>query len=102
MIVRWTRQAIRDRASIFDYIAEKNPRAALSIDGAFEQAAIQLTEFPHSGKLGLIEGTRELLPHSSYRMIYEVSGGALFILTIVHTSRQWPPPSGDESEIADD
>lgn len=35
MIVRWTRQAIRDRASIFDYIAEKNPRAALSIDGAF-------------------------------------------------------------------
>ncbi|WP_245280815.1 type II toxin-antitoxin system RelE/ParE family toxin [Rhizobium sp. AAP116] len=50
MIVRWTRQAIRDRASIFDYLVAKNPLAALSIDHSFEQAAIQLGQFPHAGK----------------------------------------------------
>ncbi|WP_246780452.1 type II toxin-antitoxin system RelE/ParE family toxin [Rhizobium sp. AQ_MP] len=49
MIVRWTRQAIRDRASIFDYLVAKNPMAALSIDHSFEQAAIQLGQFSHSG-----------------------------------------------------
>jgi toxin ParE1/3/4 len=54
MIVRWTRQAIRDRASIFDYLVAQNPLAALSIDHSFEQAAIQLGQFPHSGKIGLV------------------------------------------------
>jgi toxin ParE1/3/4 len=95
MIVRWTRQAISDRASIFDYLAERNPRAALSVDGAFEQAATQLGQFPYSGKIGLVIGTRELLPHPSYRLVYEVSDGHLVILAIVHTSRQWPSADRD-------
>lgn len=69
MIVRWTRQAIRDRASIFDYIVAQNPLAALSIDHNFEQAAIQLGQFLHSGKISLVLGSRELLPHPSYRLI---------------------------------
>jgi addiction module RelE/StbE family toxin len=95
MIVRWTRQAIHDRASIFDYLVAKNPSAALAIDNTFEQAAIQLGQFPHSGKLGLVMGTRELLPHPSYRLVYEVSDGQLAILAVVHTSRQWPPSDSD-------
>lgn len=94
MIVRWTRQAMNDRASIFDYLAEKNPLAALSIDTAFEQAATQLGQFPYSGKIGLVIGTRELLPHPSYRLVYEVGDSHVDILAIIHTSRQWPP-TGD-------
>jgi len=95
MIVRWTRQAIRDRASIFDYLVAKNPLAALSVDQSFEQASIQLGQFPHAGKIALVLGTRELLPHPSYRLIYEVTNGQLAILAIVHTSRQWPPTDRD-------
>ncbi|MCC8931204.1 type II toxin-antitoxin system RelE/ParE family toxin [Rhizobium sp. 'Codium 1'] len=95
MIVQWTRQAIHDRASIFEDIVEKNPVAALAIDNTFEQAVIQLGQFPHSGKIGLVPGTRELLPHPSYRLIYEVTNGKLAILAIVHASRQWPPTDRD-------
>ncbi len=95
MIVRRTRQAIRDRASIFDYLVTKNSLAALSIDHSFEQAAIQLGQLPHYGKIGLVLGTRELLPHPSYRLNYEVTDGQLAILAILHTSRQWPPADGD-------
>lgn len=95
MIVRWTRQAINDRASIFDYLVQKNPLAALSLDTAFEQAGTQLGQFPHSGKIGLVLGTRELLPHPSYRLVYEVGDGEVAILAIIHTSRQWPPIDRD-------
>lgn len=91
MIVRWTRQAINDRALIFDYLAERNPFAALAIDRSFEHSATQLTQFPHSGRIGLVAGTRELLPHPSYRLVYEIGNEQVTILTIVHTSRLWPP-----------
>lgn len=43
------------------------------------------------GKAGAIPGTRELIPHESYRLVYEISGDTVWILTLVHTARRWPP-----------
>ncbi|MCO5733184.1 type II toxin-antitoxin system RelE/ParE family toxin [Rhizobium sp. SSA_523] len=91
MIVHWTLQAVDDRASIFDYLLGHNPSAALAIDQAFEQAARRLQDFPRCGKIGVITGTRELIPYPNYRLVYEVSPEAVRILTILHTARQWPP-----------
>lgn len=93
MRVLWTPAALQDRADIVDYIAIENPRAALGIDELFSEAAARLADFPRIGKPGLIQGTRELLPHQSYRLVYELdeAGETVWILTIVHTARQWPP-----------
>jgi plasmid stabilization system protein ParE len=35
-------------------------------------------------------GTRELIPHESYRLVYEVEGDTVWILALVHTARMWP------------
>ncbi|WP_377295987.1 type II toxin-antitoxin system RelE/ParE family toxin [Rhizobium sp. SGZ-381] len=91
MIIRWTLQATEDRLSIFNDIKDHHPPAALAMDLLFEQAAKHLAQFPRLGKAGLVAGTRELLPHPSYRLVYEIDGDTLFILTIVHTARAWPP-----------
>ena len=40
-------------------------------------------------------GTRELIPHRSYRIVYEVGPETVWVLALVHTSRQWPPADGD-------
>lgn len=95
MRVLWTPAALQDRADIVDYIAIENPRAALGIDELFSEAAARLADFPRIGKPGLISGTRELLPHQSYRLVYELDevGETVWILTLVHTARQWPPVS---------
>lgn len=95
MIVRWTQQAINDRRDIFEHIRDHNPPAALAMDLSFEQAARHLAAFPRLGKAGLVAGTRELLPHPSYRLVYETDGDMMFILTIVHTARAWPPVQKD-------
>jgi plasmid stabilization system protein ParE len=42
-------------------IARKNPQAAARVAHAIEQAADRLCLFPYSGRLGAIEGTRELV-----------------------------------------
>jgi len=72
-------------------IASNNPRAAARIDELFSDAAARLSDHPKLGKPGKISGTRELIPHESYRLVYEIEGEALWILTLIHTARLWPP-----------
>jgi toxin ParE1/3/4 len=43
------------------------------------------------GHIGRVPGTRELIPHESYRLVYEVEADTVWILALVHTARQWPP-----------
>ena len=65
--------------------------AAVSTDLLFSETAARLSEFPQSGRAGKIAGTREILPHVSYRMIYALAADAIWILALVHTTRMWPP-----------
>ena len=51
---------------------------------------IQLT-LQLEGRAGKIAGTRGLIPHESYRLVYEVEGGIIWVLALVHTARMWPP-----------
>jgi plasmid stabilization system protein ParE len=80
VIVVWTPEAEQDRAEIWDYIAADNPKAAA-----------RLGEQPRLGKVGRIPGTRELIPHESYRLVYEIDGDTVWLLALVHTARRWPP-----------
>lgn len=91
MNVRWTASARLDRLDIMDYIAAQNPQAASRMDQLFSGAASSLADFATRGRPGLVAGTRELFPHESYRLVYEVAGDTVWILALLHASRQWPP-----------
>ena len=91
MRVIWTPEAQQDRADVWDYIAADNPRAAARMDELFSEAAARLAEHPKLGRPGKIPGTRELIPHESYRLVYEIDPQAVWVLVLVHTARQWPP-----------
>ena len=90
MKVFWASSAVQDRSDIVDFIAEDNPLAAIEMDELFAQAAGRLSNHPLMGRTGQISGTRELIPHESYRMIYEVQDDTGWILALVHTARLWP------------
>lgn len=87
MRVFWASAAEQDRADIIDYISQNNPLAAIRMDELFTDAAGRLAAHPLLGKSGLIPGTRELIPHESYRLVYEVERDAVWILALVHTAR---------------
>lgn len=91
MKVRWSQHARNDRAEIFDYLAERDPAAAVRIDEAFSTAASRLQLYPLLGHCGAVAGTREIKPHRTYRMIYEQIGDTIWILALIHVARQWPP-----------
>ena len=60
------------------------------MDELFSSAASLFANHPKLGKSGKTQGTRELVPHENYRLVYEMNGDTVWILALVHTSRQWP------------
>ncbi len=90
MNVVWTPEAERDRDHIWEHIAAENSRAAAKMDKLFSETAANLARYPLLGHAGKIAGTRELILHESYRLVYEIDGKTVWLLALVHTARQWP------------
>lgn len=90
MQIYWTLEAFADREAIFDYIETDNPVAAIALDELFEQSAKQLGLHPKSGRLGRVNGTRELVVQRNYILIYSIAGQSVRILRVLHASQQWP------------
>ncbi len=87
----WTLDAMQDRLDIWDYIAQDSSLAAIEMDELFSAAAARLESHPMLGRAGKIPGSRELIAHENYRLVYEIVQQTIWILALVHTSRQWPP-----------
>lgn len=87
----WSLAAEQDRSHIIDFIAAENPLAAIHMDELFAGAAARFGEHPLMGRVGTIPGTREWIPHESYRLVYEVRRDSVWILALVHNARLWPP-----------
>lgn len=94
MKVIWSPEAQQDRADVWDYIAADNPLAAARMDELFSHAVTSLVEHPKLGQRGKVLGTHELIPHESYRLVYEIERETVWILALVHTAQQWPPVRG--------
>lgn len=60
------------------------------MDALVSDAAARLADHPMLGRAGKIQGTRELVLHESYRLVYEIGGETVWMLALVHTARRWP------------
>ena len=87
----WTSEAMNDRFAIFDFVAGDDPGAALALDDFFIEKAGTLLEYPETGRVGRVAGTREYVVHRSYVLIYEVTDGVVYIPGILNSARKWPP-----------
>jgi toxin ParE1/3/4 len=93
MALFWTPEAIQDRNDIYGYIEAANPTGAIALDELIAKRAGRLAHHPGLGKPGRIAGTRELVVHQNYLLIYDTAGELVRILRVLHAARQWPPSS---------
>ncbi len=49
-----------------------------------------LALFPLAHRTGRLSGTRELVVHPNYIVVYAVADGGVTILRILHSARNWP------------
>lgn len=87
----WTPEATQDRDEIYGYLEADNPAAALALDELFEEKAGRLVDHPGLGRLGRVAGTRELVAHQNYILVYDLTGDLVRVLRVLHAARQWPP-----------
>ncbi len=87
----WTPEAIQDRNEIYDYIEADNPAAALALDELMEKKAGRLIDHPEMERIGRVVGTRELVAHKNYVLVYDVTDDLVRVLRVLHVARQWPP-----------
>ncbi|MDR2856879.1 MAG: type II toxin-antitoxin system RelE/ParE family toxin [Novosphingobium sp.] len=88
--VYWTPEATQDRDDIYDWIEADSPAAAADLDELFEKKAAPLATHSALGRSGRVPGTRELVIHPNYILIYDVAGEEVRVLRVLHARRQWP------------
>jgi len=99
MHLEWSVFARADRKSIFDYIEEDNPRAAITVDERIRTRVVSLAQFPEMGRPGRIEGTRELVVSGTpYIAAYRITGDTVQILRVLHGAQKWPDKMPEEPE----
>ena len=86
----WTPEAIQDRDIIYDHIEADNPIAALALDELLAEKAARLVDHPSQGRIGRVAGTRELVAHQNYILVYQVTTDAVAILRVLHAAQRWP------------
>jgi toxin ParE1/3/4 len=91
MELRWTEEAAADLEHITDYLFQNAPeRAAELVRGIYNAPAALLT-FPHRGRAGKKEGTRELvLSPLPYVVVYQITGEVIHIVRILHGAQKGP------------
>lgn len=87
----WSAFALSDRDEIYDYIESESPRSAAMMDKRISESVELLLDFPESGRLGRVKGTREcVIPRSPYIAAYTVNEEIIRILRVLHGAQLWP------------
>ena len=86
----WRVRARDSLAGIVRHIAEHNPGAAGRIKALIEQSVLPLAEHPYLFRSGRVPGTREVVAHPNYIVVYRVNATMVLITAVVHARRRYP------------
>ena len=89
-IVRWMRPAADDLKRINRHIAVDSAASAGKILRRIQAKADELALFPGMGRPGRVPGTRELVVHQHYYIVYRTISSTVQILRVKHAAQQWP------------
>jgi len=88
--VVWLESAISDLTDIITFIANENPPAARRLKDRLQGAPLPLSEHPYLYPLGKVPGTRELVAHPNYILVYRISAECIEIVSVVHARQEYP------------
>ena len=90
LVVVWSTLASEQLEQLMAYIADDNPGAALSLLNRIVEAAERLAEHPYMYRTGRKVGTREMVVHPNYLVVYRVALAMIDIVSVIHARREYP------------
>lgn len=88
--IRWRARALEDLSAIVAYIARYNPVAADALRDRIESAVLSLSEHPYLFRPGRVAGTREIVAHPNYILVYRVLADYVEVVSVMHAAREYP------------
>ena len=89
MLVEWRPLARAQLSEILEYISDRNIVAASELYKNIEAAISALPQHPYLYRFGRVPGTREIVVHPNYLVVYRVTD-RIEILTVLHARQQYP------------
>jgi toxin ParE1/3/4 len=88
--ISWLPTAADDLAEIITYISERSPQAARNLRQSIECAVLPASEHPYLFRRGRVPGTREIVAHPNYVVVYQVTDTAIEVVSVVHAREEYP------------
>lgn len=89
MLVEWRPEARAELWKILDFIGDRHFVAASELYQAIVMATTALPEHPYLYRSGRVPGTREIVVHPNYLVVYQVTE-RIEILAVVHARQEYP------------
>jgi toxin ParE1/3/4 len=77
-----------DWEAIVDHVAHDNPLAAIELGDTINERGAEL---PALYRVGRVKGTREMVVHPNYVVVYRVRRDSIEIVRALHSAHRWPP-----------
>lgn len=89
MLIEWAPAARVQLRQIVDYLSDRNPVAALELNRAIEASVLALSRRPNLYRPGRVVGTREMVVHPNYLVVYRVTDN-IRVLSVLHARQRYP------------
>lgn len=91
MRIEWLPAAEASLRAQLDWIADRDPWAAIDMGDAILSAVSRLADFPAIARQGRVAGTRELVVVGTpYVVVYRIEPSVVLVLRILHGAQRWP------------
>jgi toxin ParE1/3/4 len=88
--IRWNAAALDRFDELIAHIAQFNPPAAEALRDRIEASVLPLSDHPYLFRQGRVPGTREVVAHPNYIVVYRVLGDCIEITNVLHARQQYP------------
>ncbi len=86
----WSDRARESLRRILDYIATEDQTAAGKLRARIDEMIVPVLEHPYLFRAGRVSGTREIVVHVNYVVIYKVADEHIEVVRVVHTRQRYP------------
>ena len=86
----WSETAERNIERILDRIAFDNRTAAVDIKQRVDEVIDMALQQPYMFRLGRVPGTREIVAHPNYIVVYRVLIEHIEIVRVLHAAQKYP------------
>jgi len=86
----WLKSARLKLATIISDIAEESPQAARRLNARIQDSVLPTAEHPYIFRPGRVPGTREIIAHPNYVVVYRVTAENIQVINVMHARQQYP------------